>query len=121
MRIHNIDNTILCDLRILLLLGKVPVYRWEDGPEDREEDEGRGGGGAVGGAVGGAGGGGTVMQTLDRRISASSDQLDTLRHGGANMINSFFTPMDYVFNPILHTVWLDNHGLTLKSNTAKHY
>jgi hypothetical protein len=39
--------------------------------------------------VGGAGGGGTVMQTLDRRISASSDQLDTLRHGGANLINNF--------------------------------
>ena len=36
------------------------------------------GGGVAGGGVGVAGGG-TVMQTLDRRISASSDQLDTLR------------------------------------------
>ncbi len=26
-----------------------------------------------------------------------------------------------VFNPILHTVWLDNHALTLKSNSAKYY
>jgi hypothetical protein len=25
----------------------------------------------------------------------------------------------YIFNPILHTVWLDNHALTLKSNSAK--
>ncbi len=23
-------------------------------------------------------------------------------------------------SPILHTVWLDNHALTLKSNTAKY-
>ncbi len=27
----------------------------------------------------------------------------------------------YFFNPILHTVWLDNHALTLKSNSAKYY
>jgi hypothetical protein len=25
------------------------------------------------------------------------------------------------FNPILHTAWLDNHALTLKSNSAKYY
>ncbi len=25
------------------------------------------------------------------------------------------------FNPILHTAWLDNKELTLKSNTAKYY
>jgi len=25
------------------------------------------------------------------------------------------------FNPILHTEWLDNHALTLKSNSAKYY
>jgi hypothetical protein len=24
-------------------------------------------------------------------------------------------------NPILHTAWLDNHALTLKSNAAKYY
>ncbi len=24
-------------------------------------------------------------------------------------------------NPILHTAWLDNHALTLKSNAAKFY
>jgi hypothetical protein len=24
-------------------------------------------------------------------------------------------------HPILHTAWLDNHALTLKSNTAKYY
>ncbi len=24
-------------------------------------------------------------------------------------------------NPILHTAWLNNHALTLKSNTAKYY
>jgi hypothetical protein len=24
-------------------------------------------------------------------------------------------------NPILHTAWLDNHALTLKSNSAKYY
>ncbi len=91
-------STILCDPKgcCCSLEKSLSCSRWEDGPEDREEDEGRGGGGAGGGAVGGAVGGGTVMQTLDRRISASSDQLDTLRHRGENMINSFFTPMDYV-------------------------
>jgi hypothetical protein len=26
-----------------------------------------------------------------------------------------------LFNPILHTAWLDNHALTLKSNSAKYY
>ncbi len=26
-----------------------------------------------------------------------------------------------VVNPILHTAWLDNHALTLKSNSAKYY
>jgi hypothetical protein len=25
------------------------------------------------------------------------------------------------FNPILHPAWLDNHALTLKSNSAKYY
>jgi hypothetical protein len=25
------------------------------------------------------------------------------------------------FNPILHTAWLENHALTLKSNSAKYY
>ncbi len=25
------------------------------------------------------------------------------------------------FNPILHIAWLNNHALTLKSNTAKYY
>jgi hypothetical protein len=25
------------------------------------------------------------------------------------------------FNPILHTAWLDNHALTLRSNSAKYY
>jgi hypothetical protein len=24
-------------------------------------------------------------------------------------------------NPILHTAWLNNHALTLKSNSAKYY
>ncbi len=27
----------------------------------------------------------------------------------------------YFLNPILHTAWLDNHALTLKSNNAKYY
>jgi hypothetical protein len=27
----------------------------------------------------------------------------------------------WVFNPILHIAWLDNHALTLKSNSAKYY
>ena len=27
----------------------------------------------------------------------------------------------FAFNPIIHTVWLDNHALTLKSNSAKYY
>jgi hypothetical protein len=26
-----------------------------------------------------------------------------------------------LFNPILHTAWLDNHALTLKSNNAKYH
>jgi hypothetical protein len=26
-----------------------------------------------------------------------------------------------LFNPILHTAWLDNHALTLKINTVKYY
>jgi hypothetical protein len=26
-----------------------------------------------------------------------------------------------IFNPILHTVWLDSHALTLKNYTAKYY
>ncbi len=26
-----------------------------------------------------------------------------------------------LFNPILHTAWLDNHALTLKRNAAKYY
>jgi hypothetical protein len=26
-----------------------------------------------------------------------------------------------MLNPILHTAWLNNHALTLKSNTAKYY
>jgi hypothetical protein len=26
-----------------------------------------------------------------------------------------------VFNPILHTAWLESHALTLKNNTVKHY
>jgi hypothetical protein len=26
-----------------------------------------------------------------------------------------------IFNPILHTAWLNNHALTLKRNTAKYY
>jgi hypothetical protein len=26
-----------------------------------------------------------------------------------------------IFNPILHTAWLDIHALTLKSNPAKYY
>jgi hypothetical protein len=25
------------------------------------------------------------------------------------------------FNPTLHTAWLDNHALTLKSNSAKYF
>ena len=25
------------------------------------------------------------------------------------------------FNPLLHTAWLDNHALTMKSNTEKYY
>jgi hypothetical protein len=28
---------------------------------------------------------------------------------------------DVLFNPILHTAWLNNHALTLKRNTAKYY
>jgi hypothetical protein len=28
---------------------------------------------------------------------------------------------DTILNTILHTAWLDNHALTLKSNTAKYY
>ncbi len=28
---------------------------------------------------------------------------------------------DRSLNPILHTAWLDNHALTLKSNSAKYY
>ncbi len=27
----------------------------------------------------------------------------------------------WIINPILHTVWLNNHALTLKRNTAKYY
>jgi hypothetical protein len=27
----------------------------------------------------------------------------------------------YSFNPILHTAWLDNRALSLKSNSAKYY
>jgi hypothetical protein len=29
--------------------------------------------------------------------------------------------VDLYFNPILHTVWLDSHALTLKNYTAKYY
>jgi hypothetical protein len=34
-------------------------------------------------------------------------------------VNFFFFSL--FFNPILHTAWLDNRPLTLKSNTAKYY
>jgi hypothetical protein len=27
----------------------------------------------------------------------------------------------FAINPILHTAWLDNHALNLKSNSAKYY
>ncbi len=35
--------------------------------------------------------------------------------------NNIFKVSAWLFNPILHTAWLDNHALTLKSNSAKYY
>jgi hypothetical protein len=39
------------------------------------------------------------------------------------MVEGFFFPYDKFcwFNPIIHTAWLDNCALTLKSNSAKYY
>jgi hypothetical protein len=48
------------------------------------------------------------------------------------VVRLFFVPMliveyfarsntDTFINPILHTVWLDSHALTLKNYTAKYY
>jgi hypothetical protein len=38
-----------------------------------------------------------------------------------NLISAGSISLDSTFNPILHTTWLNNHALTLKSNTAKYY
>jgi hypothetical protein len=38
------------------------------------------------------------------------------------MSEKTFEGMTYIkINPILHTAWLNNHAITLKSNTAKYY
>jgi hypothetical protein len=36
---------------------------------------------------------------------------------GAMLISKLYL----LLNPILHTAWLDNHALTLKSNSVKYY
>ncbi len=41
--------------------------------------------------------------------------------GDSNNFGQLFVIISRNINPILHTVWLDSHALTLKHYTAKYY